>query len=230
MAELISNNIFFVALVTGIVPTILWLLFWLREDRFQPEPIGLLILTYIAGALSVILILPLETVVSSNVTDITEKILIFAFIEEFIKFFVVFLIDFHSSYLDEPIDYAVYLITGSLGFATMENVLFILNNDQPINISFIIETGTLRFLGATILHSLLAAILGIILGFVFYKKKSVKRLFIVFGIGITTILHTFFNYFIIKHVDLNGFLVFGFLWAITLIIISLFERVRRINH
>jgi RsiW-degrading membrane proteinase PrsW (M82 family) len=230
MAELINNNIFFVAIITGIVPTILWLLFWLREDRFQPEPVGLLVLTYIAGIFSVILILPLEGVLSSRVTDTTEKILIFAFIEEVVKFIIVFLVDFHSSYLDEPIDYAVYLITGSLGFATMENILFLINTNQQISVSFLIQTGTLRFLGATILHSILAAILGIILGFVFYKSKNTKRLFIFLGIGITTILHTFFNYFIIKHVDLNGFLIFGFLWAVTLIIISLFEKVRRINH
>ncbi len=230
MAEFINNNIIIVAVLTGIIPTVLWLLFWLREDRFQPEPIGLLILTYIAGGLSVFLVLPFEGFVTLQNIDGTAKILIFAFAEEFIKFLVVFFIDFHSSYLDEPIDYAVYLITGSLGFATVENVMFLLNTEHQINISFLIQTGTLRFLGATILHSLLAAILGIIIGFVFYKKRSTRILYTIVGLGITTILHTFFNYFIMKHIDLNGFLVFGFLWAVTLIIISLFERVRRVNH
>ena len=226
----ITTNIIFVALVTGIIPTVLWLFFWLREDRFQPEPPGLLVLTFIVGVLSVFLVLPLEGVIKNMGFIGTEKILIFAAAEELIKFGVVFLIDFNSSYLDEPIDYAIYLITGALGFATMENIMFLLSSRAQTEISFIIETGTLRFLGATILHSILAATLGIIIGFVFYKNTMTRTMFIILGLGITTVLHTIFNYFIIKYVQINGFLTLGILWVVTLIIISLFERVRRVNH
>lgn len=226
----IEHNIIFIALFTGIIPTILWLFFWLREDRFQPEPKGLLFLTFIAGALSVFIVLPLESVVKASGIIGTERIFIFAAAEELVKFFVVFLIDFNSSYLDEPIDYAVYLITGALGFATMENVLFLLSPGLQTDISFIIETGTLRFLGASILHSILAATLGIILGFVFYKSRGTRTLFIVVGLGVVIILHTIFNYFIIKYVEINGLLTLGILWLVTLIIINLFERVRRVNH
>lgn len=226
----ITTNIIFVALVTGIIPTLLWLFFWLREDRFQPEPRGLLALTFIAGALSVFIVLPLEGVIKTAGIIGTEKIFIFAAAEELVKFGVVFLIDFNSSYLDEPIDYAIYLITGALGFATMENVMFLLSPGLQTDISFIIETGTLRFLGATILHSILAATLGIIIGFVFYKKKSTRTMFLFLGLAIVIILHTIFNYFIIKYIQLNGLLTLGILWVVTLIIIALFERVRRVNH
>ncbi len=230
MAGGITTNVIFVAVVAGIVPTILWLLFWLREDRFQPEPIGLLILTFIAGAFGVFLVFPLETVVLNAGIVGTQKLLIFAAAEELVKFGIVFIIDFQSSYLDEPIDYAVYLITGALGFATVENVLFLLSPEVQTNISFVLETGILRFIGATILHTILAAILGIIIGFVFYKSKLTKALFIIFGLGITIILHTIFNYFIIKYIELNGFLTLGALWVATLIIITLFEKVRNVNH
>ncbi len=226
----INEHIIFIAIIAGVVPTLLWLFFWLREDRFQPEPPGLLILTFIAGVLSVFVVLPLESIIKSAGIIGTEKILIFAGAEEIVKFGVVFLIDFHSSYLDEPIDYAVYLITGALGFAAMENVMFLLNPGLQTDISFIIETGTLRFIGATILHSILAATLGIILGFVFYKTKKTRQIFLFIGLIIVTILHTIFNYFIIDNVHINGFLALGGLWILTLIIISLFEKVRRVNH
>lgn len=226
----ITSEILVTALLTGIIPTIVWLLFWLREDRFQPEPRGLLILTFIAGLLSVFIVLPLESLIKSIGAIGVEKIFLFAVAEEFVKFGVVFLIDFNSSYLDEPIDYAIYLITGALGFATMENVLFLLSPGLQTDISFIIETGTLRFLGATVLHSILAAILGIIIGFVFYKRKFTKFLFILLGLAIVIILHTIFNYFIIKYIHIDGFLTLGILWLVSLIIIVLFERVRRVNH
>lgn len=230
MANILTTKVIWTILFTGVIPTLLWLFFWLREDRFQPEPRGLLILTFMAGALSVFIVLPLEQLVKSFEIIGTERILIFAAAEELVKFGVVFLIDFNSSYLDEPIDYAIYLITGSLGFATAENVLFLLEPSLQQDISFIVETGTLRFLGASILHSILAAMLGLIIGFVFYKRRKTKFMFTVLGLGIVIILHTLFNYFIIKYVEINGFLTLGMLWLVTLFIIAMFERVRRINH
>jgi RsiW-degrading membrane proteinase PrsW (M82 family) len=230
MAEILTTKVLWTIFLTSIVPTLLWLFFWLREDRFQPEPRGLLALTFFAGALSVFVVLPIEQLVKSFGIIGVEKIFIFAAAEEIVKFGVVFLIDFHSSYLDEPIDYAIYLITGALGFATAENVLFMIEPSLQQDISFIIETGTLRFLGASILHSVLGAILGIIIGFVFYKSKRTKRMYMLLGLGVVIILHTLFNYFIIKYVEINGFLTLGILWVVTLFIITLFERVRRVNH
>lgn len=230
MANLLTTEVLWILFVTGIVPTVLWLFFWLREDRFQPEPPGLLILTFIAGALSVFLVLPAEQWVKALGVIGTERVLIFAAIEEVVKFGVVFLIDFNSSYLDEPIDYAIYLITGALGFAAAENVLFLLEPSLQQDISFVIETGTLRFLGASILHSVLAAILGLTIGFVFYKKRSIKVMFGALGLGIVIILHTLFNSFIIKYVEINGLLTLAILWLVTLFIIAMFERCRRVSH
>lgn len=226
----LTADVLIVALVSGILPAVLWLFFWLREDKYQPEPTGLLILTFFAGALGVLLVLPLEQFIEGFGVVGTELIFIYAAAEELVKFGIVYLIDFNSSYLDEPVDYAVYLITGALGFATMENVLFLTAPALRDNIPFIVETGILRFLGATVLHSMLAATLGIIIGFVFYEKTRTRRLFMLIGLLIVTILHTIFNYFIIKYVEINGLLTLGILWIVTVIIIWLLEKVRDTQH
>ena len=220
----------FLIFLIGVVPTIFWVFFWLRENRFKPEPPKLIILTFLAGACAVFLILPFEYLLNAFSIKGTERIFLFAGVEEIIKFLVVFLVNFKSIYLDKPIDYAIYLITGALGFATVENVFFLLRPDIRNNISFVIETGFFRFLGASILHSVLAAILGIIIGFVFYKSTKTKILFGCIGMSIVIILHTLFNFFIIKYVEIDGLLTLGILWIITLFIIVMFERVRRINH
>lgn len=226
----IDMQIVWVALFTGVIPTLIWLFFWLREDRFQPEPRGLLALTFFAGALIVFLVLPLEQVALRAGLEGSGKIFFFAAVEECAKFLVVYLIDFNSSYLDEPIDYAIYLITGALGFAMMENILFLTNPSLQSDISFVIETGMLRFLGASILHAVLAAILGIILGFVYYKRSSIRRSFLYAGLLIVIILHTLFNSFIITYVEIDSLLTLGVLWIVTVIIITLFEKVRAIKH
>ena len=47
----------------GLVPAILWLWFWLREDSAHPEPRGLIVITFIAGMVSVVLTIPTQGVV-----------------------------------------------------------------------------------------------------------------------------------------------------------------------
>ena len=92
MAELLTTNVIVSIFLSGILPTIIWLLFWLREDRFHPEPIGLLLLTFLAGVFGVFLVLPFEQLVKAMGAEGTEKILIFAAAEEVIKFSVVFFV------------------------------------------------------------------------------------------------------------------------------------------
>jgi len=227
---ILGNNHILLAFAAGILPTLAWLWFWLRKDRFHPEPRGLLLLTYLGGGLMVFIVLPVELFIKSIGFVGTELILLFALTEELAKFFVVLAIDFHSPYLDEPIDYAVYLVTGALGFATVENVMFLYNPSYQTTISFIVKTGTMRFFGATVLHAVLAATLGIIIGFVFFKRKLTKTISIILGLIVIIILHTLFNSFIMKHVQINGFLTLALLWVVMMIIIGLFERVRKINH
>jgi len=230
MADIITIKFLGTIFLSAVLPTLLWLFFWLRESRFNPEPPGLLVLTFIAGIFGVFLVMPVQSLVTYFGIEGTEKIFIFGLAEEVIKFLTVLVVMGSSSVIDEPIDYAIYLITGAAGFATAENVLFMVEPALNQNISFIVETGTLRFLGASILHTVLAALLGLIIGFVFYKSRWVKFRFAIAGIGIVTILHTFFNSFIIKYVEINGLLTLAILWLVTLFIIAMFERVRRVTR
>lgn len=226
----IDMQVVTIILLTGVIPTFFWLFFWLREDRFKPEPIGLLTLTFIAGALCVFIVIPAEQFIKEFGAVGTTRIFFFAVVEELVKFGIAYFITFKSPHLNEPIDYAVYLITAALGFAMMENILFVMNPLLQSDISFVIHTGMLRFIGASILHAVLAALLGLVIGFVFYKKKSTRRQFLLGGLAMVIILHTFFNYFIIKYVEINLFLTLGILWFLTIVIINLFERVRNVNH
>jgi len=224
------KNLIF-AILFGTIPALLWLYFWLREDRFHPGPRWPIIVTFFAGVGTGALLLALAPQLKHISFSLQEeKIFFFALVEEFAKFFVVFIVDYKSPYFSEPIDYAIYLISGSLGFAAFENVLYLAHPSVIENIPYMIETGMFRFLGSTILHGVLAAILGLIIGFVFYKNTFTKIVFAGIGLGVVSILHTLYNYFIMERVSLNGFLALGILWVISLIVISLFEKVRMIRN
>ncbi|OGI88459.1 hypothetical protein A2995_01510 [Candidatus Nomurabacteria bacterium RIFCSPLOWO2_01_FULL_33_24] len=218
------------AILGGLIPSFLWLWFWLKEDKEKPEPKGLLALTFILGIVVVIIILPLEKLVSGIfVNNNNIAIVIWASLEEIIKYLAVVLIVFGSPHLDEPIDYPIYFITVALGFAALENALFLLKplslNDSVVSLL----NGNLRFLGATLLHAIASGFIGIVLGISFYKKQYQKRFYLLGGLIGAIALHSVFNFFIMKDGGENFFIVFGFLWVITIINLLLFEKLRRMS-
>ncbi len=227
--ELVSLRVIFFALIGGVLPTLVWLWFWLREDSVKPEPFGLLVLTFLSGALAVIITLPLQEFVYEFVfTSAFALTLVLAGIEEALKFITTALISFKTNFLDEPIDYAVYLVTGGLGFAAAENTLYLIDPLLSNNIALTVITSNLRFLGATVLHAVVGAIIGISMGLAYYKSTSVRLIHTFFGIILATTLHTLFNFFIIQESEYRILITFGVLWVTVIFIVLLFERLKRL--
>ena len=80
------------ALLGGVVPAIVWLTFWLREDSKRPEPKGRLLETFLAGMLAVIIVLPIQKVVASSFPGLGfVPFLLWATTEEILKFFAAYL-------------------------------------------------------------------------------------------------------------------------------------------
>ena len=119
------NISFIYALLAGIIPAFLWLYFWLREDRLHPEPRLLIFIAFLGGMLAVPLVLPVEQFVNSNFSDMPTVIMLWAFVEEFTKYFIGFVLVLRRKAVDEPIDAIIYMITIALGFAALENILYL---------------------------------------------------------------------------------------------------------
>lgn len=218
------------ALLSGLIPALVWLWFWLKEDDENPEPIGLLTLTFIIGMISVILVIPLQEIVRNLISNEKTLIVVWAALEEIIKFGVVFIVALKTSRADEPIDFVVYMITGALGFAAFENALFLLEPIYLKQATVSLITGNLRFLGATLLHSVSSGLVGIALGLSFHKNWENKKMHILIGLLGATLLHSIFNFLIINNGDQNSIRVFAFLWVISVIISMMFERIRRLSY
>ena len=61
---MINTDIIFYALLGGILPALIWLAFWLREDYKHPEPRGLILRTFLLGMGAVILVLPFQKAIA----------------------------------------------------------------------------------------------------------------------------------------------------------------------
>lgn len=221
---------FILSFFVGLIPALVWLWFWLKEDA-HPEPVKNLTLSFLGGMLAVLLVLPLQKLVYDYLSNSGALAFsLWATLEELAKFGFVYYIALKRKVADEPVDDMIYLIVGALGFVTLENTLFLL---EPIKNGDIIKTiinSNLRFLGASLVHIMSSATIGICMALSFYKEKNIKREYTIFGIILAIILHTGFNLFIINQVDGNIFFIFGMVWVGIIIVLLLFEKVKNITY
>ena len=217
------------AFIGGIIPSLLWLWFWLQEDKKKPEPKGLLTIIFIVGMIGVICVLPIQKFIQTHIGSPEGQLILWASTEEIIKYLAVLIVLFRTSYIDEPIDWPIYLITAALGFAAFENTLFLIKPLEMGQNTVGLLTGQFRFLGSTLLHTVSSGILGIALG-ISLRTEGLKRYWHIFvGFILAIALHSVFNFFIIRSSGNDYLKVFGFLWVVTVIIMLLFEKVRRMN-
>ncbi|MEK7501835.1 MAG: PrsW family glutamic-type intramembrane protease [Patescibacteria group bacterium] len=217
------------AFMASIIPAFIWLSFWLREDSAHPEPRWLIIASFIGGALAVIVAIFGEKYISDTVNDQNMRYTLWAAIEEIIKFAVVIAIALNTKYYDEPIDAMIYIITVALGFAAVENALFILGPLGNGEISQSIATGSMRFIGATLVHIVSSAIIGFFLGYAFYKNIVAKYIYAGIGLAVAIALHASFNLSIINSSASDVLKTFGWIWLAVIILIILFEEVKAVK-
>lgn len=149
MLEILQKDpkILLYAILGGLIPALFWLWFWLKnEDREEPEPFGLISISFILGALMVIVAIWLEKITLGFVEGNNEfRIILWSAIKELLKFLGVSIIIFGNKNLNQPIDYPVYFITTALGFAAFENILYLINPIEANGAIIGMFTGGLRF-------------------------------------------------------------------------------------
>ena len=221
---------FILAFILGLVPALVWLWFWLKEDT-HPEPAKMITLSFLGGMIAVLFVLPLQKIVYVYIQN--QEVLsftIWAAIEEILKFvFVYFIALRYKKVADEPVDDIIYLIISALGFVTLENTLFLIPRVADGDFLNIIVHGNLRFIGASLLHIMSSGAIGITLALSFYKPPKVRKLYTIFGIIIAIVLHTAFNLFIINGAERNIFLVFGMVWVGVIALLLMFEKVKQLR-
>jgi RsiW-degrading membrane proteinase PrsW (M82 family) len=218
--------IIFVAFLGGLLPALLWLFFWLLEDRCEPEPKRYIFFSFIAGMLVVALVLPLERLAAGYFTG-AMLLFVWAALEEVLKFAAAYFVALRARVFDEPLDAVIYLVTAALGFAALENTLFLWAPLQEGDVLRTIITGDLRFIGATLLHTLSSATIGLALALSFYQPREMRRLAATGGVILAIALHTLFNFFILGGSGGMTFWIFLCIWFGILAVLLFVERVKR---
>jgi len=226
---MLSAQTFFYSAIGGILPSFIWLLFWLREDKLHPEPKKMILFSFLMGMLSVFFVLYIESYIKTVFSGVI-MIVLWATTEEIFKFGAAYISALRTKNFDEPVDAMVYLITAALGFSALENTLFLLTPIHSSDIFDSVNTANLRFIGASLLHILTSGTIGAFIAFAFYKTKKIKRIYLAIGVILGITLHAFFNLFIIKDDGVFTFFVFCAVWTAIVILFLVFEKVKRIRN
>lgn len=239
------------ALIGGIIPALIWLWFFLREDAEHPEPKWLILAAFLAGMVAVLLALPTEMLlkcVASGTWPLhpwvapfdtlgfcrdvggTDPVFLWAAAEELLKYAVAVAVILWRKAVDEPIDAMIYLITVALGFAALETGLFLLNPLGHGDVSGGILTGNLRFMGAALIHTLSSAVIGFSIAAAYYRTYLVQFLSLCTGLILAIVLHALFNHHIIESSGERTSFVFFSVWLGIIGLFLLFERAKRITR
>lgn len=155
----------------ALAPGIAIALYVYLHDRHEREPFWLLTVSFVYGAFSTLLTLLLGapfTLFASyfqveHVPAIISLYFKVALIEEFCKFAFLRFVLYHSRHFNESFDGIVYAIMVGMGFATAENVVYVLN--------YGFTTGVLRMFTAVPAHAVFSVLMGYFLG----KAKFTHR-------------------------------------------------------
>ncbi len=226
---MIYSSVFY-SLIAGVLPSLIWLWFWLREDSKHDEPRWLLTISFIGGIVAVLFAIIIEEFIAEHVLDKNIKYTLWAATEEIAKFLALFIIVLTSKYNDKPLKPMIYCIVVALGFAAFENTLFLLEPVKMGEIAQSIITGNMRFIGATLVHIVSSASVGFAIGLSFYKNAMTKFVVISLGLLSAIAIHSAFNISIVNVENNDVLKIFAWIWLAVVILIMLFEEVKAVKR
>ena len=204
-------------------------------DRYDREPVKLLLKIFAGGALSTIPAIFMETVLSSfNFFGGIFQILFHAFVvvsfsEEYVKRYVVMKLAFFSEHFDEKIDGIVYCVFSALGFATVENIIYVVFRFSDVE-----YTGLYRGILSVPAHMLFAVTMGYYISLAkFTANESEKREYYSKSLTEPVILHGIFDYILMSE---SMFLLLFFIpfvlymWRNNLKKLNIYYKESRDNH
>jgi RsiW-degrading membrane proteinase PrsW (M82 family) len=167
----------------AIAPAIFVLWFLYSRDRYEPEPLGWVLKIFILGVFTVI---PAAILESPFPEGIISSAIVAPVVEESLKFAVVYFTIFRNREFDEPMDGIVYAAAAGLGFATLENIFYVMQEGAGV--------GLLRAVASVPGHALFSCIWGFALGIAKFRPERQRPLIIASGLLGAMAFHGAFNF------------------------------------
>lgn len=180
----------------ALAPGIFIAIYFYLKDKYEKEPLKAIVYSFFLGCLSVIPALLLESVFMSYfpqnganllITAVNAYIII-AGAEELSKY-IMFRRFFKDPNFNEPYDGIFYGVVISLGFAAVENIMYVYDGGFTV--------GLLRMFTAVPAHASFGAIMGYYFGLAWQNKASKNR-YMFQGLLAAIIMHGTYDFFLLQ--------------------------------
>jgi RsiW-degrading membrane proteinase PrsW (M82 family) len=213
-----------ISAILAIVPALFLVWYYYRQDKQKPEPKGLITKIFLLGIVVTFPVIIVELIVGyfervfvgiPLFLVLFRAFVVAAFCEEVFKLLVVKKYAYNKIEFDEMMDGVVYTIMASLGFACMENILYVTGGGIGVAI--------LRAFTAVPMHAVASGMMGFYIGQAkFASDKHKERSFLYKGLWIAILIHGFYDFFLFVTPVLGN--IWGF--AIFPLLIWMFIRLR----
>lgn len=193
-------------------------------DRHEREPIPRLILTFFFGILTAIPAIfgeiYLEQLTGFHtgpalVPTLLYALIVVAFVEEFVKYFVVRVYSYPSKQFNEPYDGIMYAVAVSLGFAAIENVGYVFMDGGGIEVAWA------RMFTAVPMHAMCGVIMGYYVGHAKFKSTPSGAFWDrMKGLFAAVTIHGLYDFFLMWEVEAVAIL------AIVVLIVAIILGIR----
>lgn len=177
----------------ALAPVLIFLIYIYIRDKYEKEPVGLLLTGLMFGALSTVVVLALGGLLQRlEPADGTVSSWLFtafiasAGIEEASKYLFLYILVWRNRNFNEPFDGIVYAVFISLGFAGVENLVYVFNPQLGG-----LDTALARAFFSVPGHGLFGISMGYYLSFAKFEKKGAKGA--VFAFVIPWLFHALYN-------------------------------------
>lgn len=209
----------FSIIASALAPGLALLTYFYLKDRYDQEPLHIVVKVFLLGFLVVfpVMILQRGMILWLGDNPVVESLIISAGVEELLKWFVLYHLIFNHTEFDEPYDGIIYATAISLGFATVENILYAWYSQAAF--------------GPMLIRALLPvsghAMFGIIMGYYFGRAKfsigKPSKVFLILSLLLPwmwhglydLILNTMTHYWLWFIIPLMVFLWYGGMGKIT---------------
>lgn len=178
----------FIILSAAIAPGLALLSYFYMRNEMSTEPRRTLVHAFLYGAIITFPILFIQYVLEEEgvfSTPFVSTVLFTSSIEEFFKWLIIFVFILRHVEFDDPYDGILYGAAVSLGFATVENVVYIL--------SFGLDTAFMRALLPVSSHALFGVVMGYYFGKGKFSKENRQKEYIALALIAPVGLHLIYN-------------------------------------
>lgn len=187
-----------VILLASLAPVFIILFYIYFRDKYEKEPLGLLFKALLAGMVTVVPILFVERFLMNIMPSMGKvpEALYHAFIlagttEELFKFLALYLLVWKSPSFNEKFDGIVYAVFVSLGFAAIENVMYVVQSGY--------QTALVRALTAVPAHALFGITMGYYLG-IARMYEELRGAYLRKAILVPILLHGLYDFILMVEV------------------------------